>query len=217
MSEPKIEIWEIEKIKPYALNAKIHGDKQVQKIAESIKRLGWRGNPIVVDEDGIILAGHGRRLAALSLDMKRVPVIQYKSMTEDEKKAFRLADNRVAVSDFDEDMLQQELEAIGLDMDGIFDKKELEFMQVDLGEMTTDAFITDIDAAVREQQHETKQNMEKTAATKIPIAKVLGFKDVLSANEIHVSRFMGRIIGEFGGDPESAFVKFVQQYGGSGE
>ena len=60
----KVESWDVEKLIPYENNVKIHDEKQVKKIAESIKRFGW-DQPIVVDKDGVIIKGHGRRLAAL--------------------------------------------------------------------------------------------------------------------------------------------------------
>ena len=62
MNKPQIEMWDIARVKPYKNNAKIHDEKQVEKIAKSIKEFGWRGNPIVVDREGVIIAGHGRRL-----------------------------------------------------------------------------------------------------------------------------------------------------------
>jgi ParB-like chromosome segregation protein Spo0J len=82
--ELKIESWNIERIKPYELNVKIHDDKQVSKIAASIKKFGWQGSPILVDKNGVIVAGHGRRLAAIKLDMKTLPVAVLSDLSEDE-------------------------------------------------------------------------------------------------------------------------------------
>jgi hypothetical protein len=205
-----IEVWGIDKIKPYEMNAKIHDDKQVKGIAESIKRLGWKGNPIIVDEEGVILAGHGRRLAAISLGMKEVPVICVKDMTEDEKKAFRLADNRVAISNIDTDILQKELAAMSFDLDGIFDKKELDFLEADLGTMNVDAFVDDLDVEVKKQSDETSQKIEEADAKSVKLEKAMGFKEISGKDERVVVRFMAQIESETGLTGADAFVGFVK-------
>ncbi|UUZ75503.1 ParB/Srx family N-terminal domain-containing protein [Polaromonas sp. P1(28)-13] len=147
-------MWPIEKILPYPLNAKDHDAKQIAKIAASIKKFDWI-YPILVDKDGTIIAGHGRRLAALSLGMTEAPVLQRSDLSPEEVRALRLADNRVAISNIDSDILQKELATLDFDMDGIFDKKELSFLDADMGELNPGAFIDDIDAAVEQQAAET--------------------------------------------------------------
>lgn len=84
-----------EKLVPYARNARIHGDKQVNQIAASIQQFGFT-NPVLVDEHGSIVAGHGRVLAAKQLGRVFVPCIVLAGLTEEQVKAYRLADNKLA-------------------------------------------------------------------------------------------------------------------------
>ena len=141
MSELKIQMWIIDDVKPYELNAKIHSEEQVAKIAESIARFGW-DQPIVVDKNGVIIKGHGRRLAAIKLGLIEVPVLVRDDLNEEQVKAARLADNRVAIGDIDADLLKLELQSINIEfLEEIFDSKELEFMQADLSEMNVDVIV----------------------------------------------------------------------------
>lgn len=102
----------IDKLLPYERNNKIHDEEQIKKIAKSIKELWFRA-PILIDENNIILAGHGRLLAAKKLKLKEVPVIQYTDLTEDQKKKYRLLDNRLAdLSEYDLENLKIELQEL---------------------------------------------------------------------------------------------------------
>ena len=115
---------------PYAKNSRTHSDAQVAQIAASIKEFGWT-NPILVDGDKGIIAGHGRLMAARKLGMEEVPVIELKDMTELQKKAYIIADNQLAMnSGWDTGLLTIELtelqnEGFNLDLIG-FDPKELD-------------------------------------------------------------------------------------------
>ena len=102
----------IDTLIPYDRNNKIHTEEQVKKIAKSIKELWFRA-PILVDENFVILAGHGRLAAAKKLKLKEVPVIQYTDLTEEQKKKYRLLDNRLAdLSDYDLENLRLELQEL---------------------------------------------------------------------------------------------------------
>lgn len=210
--KPNIQIWAVGRLIPYAQNVKLHKPEQVAKIAKSIRDFGWT-QPIVVDETGVIIAGHGRRLAALSLNITEVPVWVRDDLTEDQIKALRLADNRVAQGDIDTEMFRAELADMSYDLTGIFDDKELDFGTSDLGEFSSDLFIEDVNGAVSDQKEETKRHIEETAARLVPIGKALGFKTVSGADEIHISRFMALVAAQYGGDPASAFVQFVKSIG----
>lgn len=213
-STPQIQLRDIDTIHPYDKNAKTHGDAQVAKIAESIKRFGWRGNPIVVDSEGVIIAGHGRRLAAISLGMKKVPVTVEADMTAEEARAYRLADNRAAISDIDNDILQAELIDLGEIssdlLDGIFDKKELDFAVSDLIQIDSSVFETDLDAVLTEQAETTEKTMTDVAAKRVAVAKVLGFKDVSVDDSIYVTRFIAQLQADSGKQAEAAFVDFLK-------
>lgn len=211
MSNPKIEMWEPSRLIPYEKNAKIHDPKHVEKIANSIKEFGWRGNPIVVDSKGVIIAGHGRRLAALKLGLAEVPVIVASDLTEDQIKALRLADNRVAIGEYDTDLLQSELASITVDLEGIFDKKELDFLvAADLGEMKTEAFVVDLDEEVKAQAAETTRKIEEADEKPVKIEKALGFKAIQGKDERWVARFMAQVEAETGKTGAEAFVEFVR-------
>ncbi len=109
--QQEVEVWPIEDVHPYVNNPKEHPDEQVEKIRSSIKNYGW-DQPIVVDGDGEIIKGHGRRLAAQSLGLQEVPVIVRTDLTEAEKKAARIADNRTAEADWDPAALTSEFEEL---------------------------------------------------------------------------------------------------------
>jgi DNA modification methylase len=121
---------EVTALIPYAKNSRTHDDAQVAQIAASIKEFGWT-NPILIDGDKGIIAGHGRLMAARKLKMDKVPVIELNGMTDAQKKAYVIADNRLALNaGWDNAMLTielQELEDEGFDLflTG-FDQNELD-------------------------------------------------------------------------------------------
>ena len=107
-----IEHWTLDRLIPYARNPRTHSDAQVAQIAASIREFGFT-NPILVDTDSGILAGHGRLLAARKLQLPAVPVIILDHLTEKQKRAYVLADNRLAENaGWDEDLLRLELAAL---------------------------------------------------------------------------------------------------------
>ena len=93
---------------PYALNSRTHSDAQVSQIAASIKEFGFT-NPILIDEQGGIIAGHGRLMAAKKLGLPDVPTITLSGLTEAQKKAYVIADNKLALnSGWDDEVLRLE-------------------------------------------------------------------------------------------------------------
>lgn len=105
----KIEQIETEKLIPYARNSRTHSDEQIAQIMASIKEFGFT-NPVLVDEDGGIIAGHGRTVAAQRLQMKTVPCIRLTHLTPAQKKAYVIADNKLALNaGWDDEMLKVEL------------------------------------------------------------------------------------------------------------
>lgn len=112
MAATKIERIAIHDLKPWARNARTHSKKQVRQIADSIEQFGFT-NPVLIDEGGTILAGHGRVAAAKLLGMREVPCLRFEHMTEAEKRAYVLADNKLALNaGWDEDLLAAELGAL---------------------------------------------------------------------------------------------------------
>lgn len=97
---------------PYANNSRTHSDEQVNQVASSIKEFGFT-NPVLIDEQGGIIAGHGRVMAAKKLGIDSVPCIELKGLTEAQKKAYVIADNQLALnSGWDLDMLRLEVETL---------------------------------------------------------------------------------------------------------
>jgi ParB-like chromosome segregation protein Spo0J len=112
MSKLNIEIVDIEEIKESNYNSRIHSDAQIDKIANSIEEFGFV-NPIIIDEGNEIIAGHGRYTAARYLKLKEVPTIRLTHLTDDKKRAFIIADNKIALSgEWDYDMLKEEFDTI---------------------------------------------------------------------------------------------------------
>jgi DNA modification methylase len=107
-----IERWPLDQLIPYVRNARTHNDDQVAQIAASIVEFGWL-NPVLVDDAGNVIAGHGRLLAARKLGLETVPVIRASHLTPAQVRAYRLADNRLAeLSGWNEEMLAAELSAL---------------------------------------------------------------------------------------------------------
>jgi hypothetical protein len=131
----QIEQWPIDRLIPYARNARTHSDEQIAQVAASIVEFGWT-SPILVGANGVIIAGHARLLAARRLKMAEVPVIVLGHLTEAQRRALVLADNKLALNaGWDEEMLRvelQDLDVNGFNLDLIgFSAEELEIILAD--------------------------------------------------------------------------------------
>ncbi len=132
----------IDKLKPYENNARTHSEEQVEKIANSIKEFGFI-NPVIIDSDYGIIAGHGRVLGAQLLGMKEVPCLFVEDLTDVQKRAYILADNKLALdAGWDDEILRQEIKALddlnfdvsiaGFDIDDFdFTQSDIEFEEDD--------------------------------------------------------------------------------------
>lgn len=121
MSDPKIEMVSVEDLRPYANNARKHSKKQIAQIAqiaESIRRFGFT-NPALISDTGEILAGHGRVRAAQHIGLEMVPTVRLSHLSQAERRAYVLADNKLALNaGWDADLLATELQGlIDLDFD----------------------------------------------------------------------------------------------------
>ena len=135
----KIELKSIDSLIPYAKNARIHNDSQIAQIAGSIKEFGFN-NPVLIDKDNGIIAGHGRVLAARKLGLTEVPTIQLDHLSETQRKAFILADNRIALnSHWDEEILSLELS----DLKNALDLTDLGFEVAELDKLLNGVAILD--------------------------------------------------------------------------
>ena len=108
----QIEQLKVGDLIPYVNNSRTHSDEQVMQVASSIKEFGFT-NPILIDDDGGIIAGHGRLMAAKKLGLVDVPCIRLGHLSEAQRKAYVIADNQLAInSEWDLDLLKIELEEL---------------------------------------------------------------------------------------------------------
>ena len=129
----KLKRRDIDKIVPYASNARLHPQEQIDLLMRSIERFGFV-QPILIDAKGVIIAGHGRLTAARLLGMTSVPVLIADEMSDEDMRAYRLADNRLAeLSSWDKAILHSEVES--LKADG-YDLEDAGFLPHDVGRMT---------------------------------------------------------------------------------
>jgi len=145
----KIAQVSVQSLIPYARNSRKHSDEQVAQIAASIKEFGWT-NPILVDGENGIIAGHGRLAAARKLGLEEVPVIELAHLTEIQKRALIIADNKLALNaDWDNEMLALELEELQLEGFDLaltgFDEDELnKLMPVEVEGLTDEDAVPDV-------------------------------------------------------------------------
>src|SRR3954447_14246548 len=126
-----IEYTLVRELKPYPNNARTHSKKQVRKIANSIKRFGFN-NPVLVDDNNQIIAGHGRVEAAKLLALHAVPTVRLSHLSEIEKRAYILADNKLALdAGWDREMLAIELQGL-LELDVDIELTGFDMPEVDL-------------------------------------------------------------------------------------
>jgi DNA modification methylase len=120
MSGIEVKYMDAKAITPYARNSRTHSDEQIAQVAASIKEFGWT-NPILIDEKHTIIAGHGRLMAAQRLGFDEVPTIMLPNLTDAQKRAYVIADNKLALNaGWDEEMLAVEIEELldqGYDLD----------------------------------------------------------------------------------------------------
>ncbi|EJQ5572682.1 ParB/Srx family N-terminal domain-containing protein [Escherichia coli] len=147
MSEKlKIVYRPLQELSPYAHNARTHSPEQVAQLVESIKQFGWT-NPVLIDEKGEIIAGHGRVMAAEMLKMDSVPVIVLSGLTDEQKKAYRLADNRLPMNaGWDEDLLRMELSDL---INADFDVSLTGFIPTEIDELYDDTKTQELISRIR--------------------------------------------------------------------
>lgn len=136
MNNLKVKYLELKKLVPYARNARTHSDEQVAQIAGSIQEFGFV-NPILIDKDGTVIAGHGRLLAAQRLGLDKVPTVCLDHLSEAQRKAYTLADNRLALNaGWDTEQLSLEMQAMmeeGVDLELLgFGEIEIETLLAEL-------------------------------------------------------------------------------------
>lgn len=153
-----MELVEINKLVPYVNNARTHSPEQINKLRSSLREFGFI-NPVIIDKDYGIIAGHGRVIAAREEGIDKVPCVFVDHLTEAQKKAYIIADNRMALdAGWDEELLRVEIEALQAEAFDVsltgFDEKEI-----------TDLF-KDTQAEVKDDDYDLTAALEKAAFVK---------------------------------------------------
>lgn len=172
------EQWPIEKIIPYDKNAKKHPKEQIEAIARSIDEMGWR-HRIIVDENGVIIAGHGRHQAAIFRHQLTAPVTVVKDLSEAKIKQLRLIDNQVVSNDYDTRLLTEELRDLidnhDMDMSWAYDERDLDFGLNDNGLISDEALTEDISDDMEDYTQNTLDSIKKQDKDEVPISKIFSF------------------------------------------
>jgi hypothetical protein len=204
--------YAIAKLKEYPNNTKIHSEEDTKKLAATIKANGFT-DPILVNKKGLIIAGHGRRLAMISLGYKTIPAFVFKHLTEAQERTLRISHNKATSITYDSEKMAIEVKDL-FDMgvkqeDLALDAKEFDIMTKDLDVMSDTAFSDDIGDDVEAQNEETHANIAEMDQRMVPVIKALGFKEVPKAAEKTLLEFMTRIEGDTGKKGQEAFCEFV--------
>lgn len=145
----RIELWPVERLVPYERNARTHSPEQVAQLAASIAEFGFL-NPILVDSKDGIIAGHGRLAAAKDMGLPEVPVVVLDHLSEAQKRAYVLADNKLALNaGWDEKLLQIELTGLQLQD---FDLSLIGFDEDDLGKLLGGGEFDGVEEEPQEQE-----------------------------------------------------------------
>ena len=180
-THPVIVSRKVEDLIPYARNSRTHSDAQVAQIAASVREFGWT-NPVLVDGENGIIAGHGRVLAARKLGMEEVPCIELAGLTDTQRRAYIIADNKLALNGgWDDELLALELcelNAADFDMALVgFDAGELsaamgldeeldgEAPKIDEGIDYKEKFATIVDCADEAEQQATFERLDSMGFT----------------------------------------------------
>ena len=161
MTEKKTQYYlaDIEKLIPYARNSRTHSDQQIAQVAASIREFGFL-NPVIIAEDNTILAGHARVLAARKLGLSKVPCIKAESLTDAQKRAYIIADNKLSLNaGWDEDLLAVEISDL---KDEAFDISLLGFEADELEKL----FRSEADGNIKEDDFDIDSELQKPAVTK---------------------------------------------------
>jgi len=166
MESIKIFVYKnIDELIPYARNARIHSKSQIRNVASSIKEFGFM-NPVIIDKNNCIIAGHCRVLAAEILNLKEIPCVQEEHLTETQKKAYILADNKLALdAEWDNELLALEIEDLQSD------NFDIDFLDFDLEEIKSSFEDED---EIKEDEFNLEENIPDTPITQIGDIFMLG-------------------------------------------
>lgn len=223
MEDTKIQAWALDRLKPAENNHKKHSDESTTKLAKSLADIG-QIQPVVVDKDGEIIAGHGRWMAAQRLGWDKIKVIQVPVSRDIAIKA-RIADNLMSNQDIDHEKLSAELAELS-------DLTSLDDMDLDLGAMIIDDGLSKLVSMDRKEDYGldedalsediledskrfTKENdkiMDAAEGGETPLYKVFGFKSVTPAQARSLKDFMAIVMDERAeDDPAAALTGWAEE------
>lgn len=175
-NEPKlsVETLSVETLIPYARNSRTHSEEQVAQIAGSIREFGFT-NPVLIDADNGIIAGHGRVMAARKLGLFEVPCIRLGHLTEAQRRAYVIADNKLALNaGWDEELLKLELAEL---RDASFDLNLTGFSSLEI-----EAFLIESDKDIEPIESEEE---ESTSGSSVDYLKIGKYEIPLEKDEVN--------------------------------
>jgi len=215
----KVELMDIDTLKPYRYNSKVHTEDGINKLMQSITQYGL-ANPIIVDKDMIIICGHGRVQACKKLGWKFINVQMRADLSKKGANKLRISENRVTSTEYDSGKSKLELEELDLgdltelkdiDIEGLgFEKIEIEKLFDDYTVMDNAALTEDLDADIDEQAKEGIADIEKADLKTVNVGVALGFKAVPIASSRHIAKFIASLQDEYGMPADQAFIKFIE-------
>lgn len=197
-----IEYLKISELLTYDRNARTHGEDQIQQLVNSIREYGFT-NPVLIDENNVLIAGHGRTEAAKQIGMQEVPAIRLKNLSENQKKALRISDNQLALNaGWDFDLLAAEISDL---QDVDFDIDLLGFDNEFLDDLLAGNADDDLEGDQEEQEETMKVKVHKMTFGENEVeisAEELGqletmLQQYVDANE-YTSGFASWLIGDKG-------------------
>jgi len=214
----EIVFWDIDKLIPYPKNAKKHAQEHIDRLARSIAKLGLTPPMIEGNQPGctpgMIIAGHGRRLALLQLGRLRVPVDIRDDLTKTECDALRIADNAAVSNEMDYTLMTEEivrLQADDFDVTALgMTEKEIALTTIDIGEIDDSAFTEDITTAVEEQKTENAAAEAAIDGKEGPVSEALGFKKVTTEQSRIIRGFIANIEANTSLKGAAALISFIQ-------
>lgn len=208
-----VEMWTANRIHPYAKNNKIHSKEDIESTIKSIKQFGLI-NTLIVDVDGILIAGHKRFQCLLAMGHLEFPVKHAKHLSKDQADAARIADNKTQGSEYDSGFLAEEIARLSqsdeIDLTALgLGEHELGFLTDDLGSMDMGGLAVDLDAEIDAQDAETKSKVDAVDGALTPIAKVFGFKAIPVSAEPLFKRFLAKVEVSTGKTGLDALVEWL--------
>lgn len=204
VSIPKVVSVKVDDLHPYDMNAKKHPASQIKRLAAAISKYGF-DQPIVAwrDEDGklVIIKGHGRREALISLGVKKAPTIILQGITREKADALRIADNALSSVEYDTKMIASEVSRLAteFDFDGTdfgFTEKDTQIFLGDLSEMSKSVLTEDVSASIEQHKVEDGKKSKELDESEVKIGKFLGCKAVSVAESRTLNRFFASIKNE---------------------